>query len=370
MRVDVVKPQDLTKQHLAVWRDFQSRDELLSNPFLCPEFICLASSVRQNLRVAIAQEDGVIKGFLPFEQHRKVGRPIGGRISDCQAVVAAQGWNWNASDLVRAAGLSALDFHGMRTEQRPFAKFHWFVAASPVINLKNGFEAYAADLRAEGRNVVAKTMSDTRRLARELGPVRFVLHDSSLDSLYRVIAWKRKQYRLTGMRDIFMDPSIIDLLERIQKTQMPTFAGVLSTLWAGDTLVAGHMGMRSSSNLQYWFPAYDSMHSKLAPGRILLLELIRKAPAIGVKSIELGEGSEDYKIRFANSRFFVASGFVGSPPLMLRSYYILRKIETVVSRWPAGLSLAVAARRCRSKFRGIRWPHLDRNGGELRERPP
>ena len=54
--------------------------------------------------------------------------------------------------------------------------------------------------------------------------------------------------------------------------------------------------------------------------------------AAGIQMIELGEGQEDYKRRFANGAFTVASGFVGAPSLALRARQLRSSIKAVVRR--------------------------------------
>jgi CelD/BcsL family acetyltransferase involved in cellulose biosynthesis len=75
---------------------------------------------------------------------------------------------------------------------------------------------------------------------------------------------------------------------------------MVSALYAGDTLVAGHIGMRSEQVWHYWFPAYDATHAAFSPGSVLLLRMIEHAPAIGITRIDLGKGESRYKSRFMN----------------------------------------------------------------------
>jgi CelD/BcsL family acetyltransferase involved in cellulose biosynthesis len=234
----------------------------------------------------------------------------------------------------------------MLAAQRPFAPFHGAVRVSPVIGLgEGGFDAYARERRAAGHAVVTQTLSHARRLARRLGPLRFAMHDPDPRSLHALIAWKRDQYRATGALDVFARRWTAELLERVHAAQAEGFAGVLSTLWAGERLVAAHMGMRSRSVLHYWFPAYDPDLARLAPGRVLLLEMIRGAAAAGLRAIELGAGEEGYKLRFANGAIPVAAGLVcgrASLPLLWRR--MRRATEAVARRLPVGRAAAWPAR--------------------------
>ncbi len=121
-------------------------------------------------------------------------------------------------------------------------------------------------------------MSQARRRVakaeREIGPIRFeadVVDDELLD---QVIDLKRAQYQATGARDYFADTRRIAMARRILHTRDADFGGVLSAVYAGDRLLAAHFGMRASGVLHWWFPVYDPAFSALAPGWILLRELV------------------------------------------------------------------------------------------------
>lgn len=360
MRVSVLRPEELAGGQLTAWARFQDGDPQLASPFLRPEFAQIAALVRRDVMTAVVEENGELRAFFSFQRHRRSGRPVGGGLSDCQAVVAAPGWNFDARALVRAAGLALYEFTHLRAGQRSFAPFHRKVVASPVIELADGgFDAYAEERRASGRNVVTQTMSHARRLERQLGPLRFVMHDPDPRPLHRLIEWKRRQYqreRWGGALDVFSRRWTVELLERIHATQEVGFAGVLSTLWAGDKMVAAHMGMRSPRVLHYWFPAYDGAHAKLAPGRILLLEMIRGAAAAGLRAIELGAGDDGYKDRFANGALPVAAGFVGSASIPFWSRRLWHAAASVAHRVP----IARGGRRADELFFRVEWERSHR----------
>ena len=355
MRVSVLRPQELSDGQLAAWRRLQDGNAGLASPFLRPEFALLTAAVRQDVFAAVVEQDGEEHGFFAFQQHRRVGRPVGGGLSDCQGIVAVSGWDCDARALTRAAGLTVYTFTQMRADQRPFVPFHRQAAESPVIDLaEGGFASYAQERRAAGRNIVTQTMSHARRLERQLGPLSFVWHDPDPRSLTRLIEWKRHQYRQDrwgGALDMFSHRWTAELLERIHAMQTKGFGGVLSTLWAGSTMVAAHMGMHSSTVLHYWFPAYDPVHAKFAPGRILLLEMVRGAAAAGIRRIELGAGDEGYKRRFANGAVSVAAGFVGSPSLPLWGRRLWHAAEAVARRVPIGRG----GRRADELFFRVEW---------------
>lgn len=97
---------------------------------------------------------------------------------------------------------------------------------------------------------------------------------------------------------------------KIHAMQTEGFAGMLSLLYAGDWLVAGHFGMRSRTVWHYWFPAYDPEVAKYSPGLNLALKMAAYAPSAGLSTIELGRMRAEYKRRLMNRDVLVASGSV------------------------------------------------------------
>ena len=83
---------------------------------------------------------------------------------------------------------------------------------------------------------------------------------------------------------------------------------MLSLLYAGDQLIAGHFGMRSPTTWHYWFPSYDNAFAKYSPGVMLLLKMAEVAPAMGIRIIDMGCGLHSYKERLMNG--FVPTAMV------------------------------------------------------------
>jgi CelD/BcsL family acetyltransferase involved in cellulose biosynthesis len=310
----LLRPDRLTSRDLTAWSLLQEADLAFANPFLRPEFAQAVGAVRDDVVVAVLGPEASPQAFLGFQKHGQVGLPLGGGLSDCQAIVAAPGWRSEGAALVQALGLSRLDLTRLVVARGGVVPARGRLLAAPLIRLGDGFEAYARARRSAGSNVVVQTLSHARRLERALGPLRFVPHDPDPRLLHRLIAWKRAQYALPrwgGALDPLARPWAVALLERVQATQAPGFAGMLSTLWAGETLVAAHLGLRSRSLLHWWFPAHDPAQAKLAPGRILLQEAIRHAAQAGLAGIDLGAGEEGYKRRFADAEVSLVAGTIG-----------------------------------------------------------
>jgi CelD/BcsL family acetyltransferase involved in cellulose biosynthesis len=99
-------------------------------------------------------------------------------------------------------------------------------------------------------------------------------------------------------------------LRRLLHTRGEGFGGILSTVHAGPNLIAAHFGIRSDSVLHWWFPVYEPEHAKLAPGWMLLRELVIAAPALGIERIDLGRGDDEYKRRAKTGETVVCQGIV------------------------------------------------------------
>jgi CelD/BcsL family acetyltransferase involved in cellulose biosynthesis len=130
------------------------------------------------------------------------------------------------------------------------------------------------------------------------------------EALARVVELKRAQYAATGVRDYFAEPDRLDLLTRLLHTRDTEFGGVLSTLHAGPHLVAAHFGIRAGNVLHWWFPVYDPDFGALAPGWMLLRELVAAAPALGITRLDLGRGDDEYKRRAKTGETLVSQGVV------------------------------------------------------------
>ena len=118
--------------------------------------------------------------------------------------------------------------------------------------------------------------------------------------LEELIEMKRQKYQRTRTFDILSVDWAADLLRELLQVRVPGFQGLLSTLHAGDKLVAVHFGMLTNSILHYWFPVYDPTFSRYSPGTELMLRCAEAATERGVKKLDLGYGDDPYKLKFSN----------------------------------------------------------------------
>lgn len=311
----VVAPGELDRGLTQAWHRLQSDGEAFCSPYFCPQFTRLVGEVRDDVRVVVIEDGARPVGFFPCQRAAfGFGRPVGGALSDYHGVVAQPESEWCVPDLLRAAGLVTWRFDHLVDSGGSFADYVRARATSPQIDLRGGFRRYEQCRRAAGSSVVSQAERQARRLARDHGEVRLTLHDRQPDAWRSLLRWKSAQYRRTGMTDVFRFPWTRELLERISQCDGRDFAGVLSSLRAGDRVLAVHLGMRSRQVLHWWFPAYDPDHARYSAGMILLMRLAQAASDTGITLVDLGRGDALYKQRVMTASAALCEGSVERNP--------------------------------------------------------
>jgi len=359
MKVTVVNARDLSAAQEARWNELQQADSSLASPYLCPEFTKAVAFVRDDVYIAIMMQGGDTVGFFPFQRERfGIGKPVGGRLSDFQGAVVARGAEWSPDDLIRGCGLNTWDFHHLIAAQGPFRPYHQVVSSSPFIDLSHGYEVYREEQRRRGSRRIGKLMGLSRKLEREIGPLRFEARTDDETVLAKVIAWKSAQCRRTGVYDFFGVNWTVSLIRRIHQTRTLNFSGCLSALYAGNQLVAAHMGMRSHLIWHYWFPAYDRAFSRYSPGSLLLMKLVEHCATQGIEAIDLGKGEDAYKSSFMSGSVEVAEGSVTLPSILA----VLRRVGRLAADFlrdsPLARPISVPMRRLGKAHRKISTPRL------------
>ena len=310
MDVDVISPAELGETELAAWRAMQDADPAQANPFLAPEFTLAVGRARPAARVAVLSEGGRPVGFFPFERRALgLGLPIGAGLCDCQGLIHVPGFVWDPVALLRECGLHLWRYDHLSAGQSPFETRVVRHAASPVIELADGYGAYEERLRRGSAGFLRVMRMKERRLERRAGELRMVFEESDTEVLGTLMRWKSAQYRAKGRVDQFARPWIVELLRDLVGIRSSTCSGTLSALYAGGRPVACHFGLRSRHVLSYWFPAYDPGVSRCSPGLLLLLKMAESAAARGIDHIDLGKGEERYKDTMKTAELSVAEGW-------------------------------------------------------------
>ncbi|MFT7642780.1 MAG: CelD/BcsL family acetyltransferase involved in cellulose biosynthesis, partial [Pirellulaceae bacterium] len=306
----------LTSEHWDLWAHWQATNPELISPYFHPDFARAVGSVRDDVEVAVLSKAGETVGLFPYQRTKHhAAKPLGGRLSDYQAVIGDPELTFCARQLIRSCGLSVWDFDHVLTSQTPFKEHTTVVDLSPYLDLSQGFENYQSRLSKTGASELKQTLRKSRKLEREVGKLRleFAMVDDTVFKL--MVQWKSAQYQETQITDVFSFPWTVKLLRRLLDFNSPQFAGALGVLYAGDDIVGVHMGMRSQRVLHWWFPTYNPQFAQYSPGRILLLHLAQSCHAEGIDRLDLGRGVVPYKKRAMSGATSVSQGTVELRPV-------------------------------------------------------
>lgn len=344
----LITPDELDATLIEAWRAIQSKSKTFASPYFCPEFTRLVASVRDDVRVVVIEDNGRPAGFFPHQRSfLGMGRPVGGPLSDYHGVIAEPDCEWELHALMRAANLSVWTFDHLVDDVRKFEPHVTARAPLAQIDLSGGYERYVQGRRDAGSSYITKTEGLARKLGREVGELRFALHETESGAMAQLMNWKSDQYRRSNIIDAFGVDWTGELLRRIAHTQTTSFAGMFSVLRAGDRLVAAHMGMRSRDTFHYWFPAYDPAFAKFSTGIILLLRMAQALAGNPVQTIDLGIEDDQYKRRLMTGTVEVFEGFVEMPSLLARARQLQRAVEAHAARGEMGAALRLPLKAIR-----------------------
>jgi CelD/BcsL family acetyltransferase involved in cellulose biosynthesis len=317
MKITRLRASELDLTLAQRWRSLSQADPSLASPYFCLDYVQAVAQVRDDVFVAVVENDGAVQGFFPFQcPSRKVAAPVGGRLSDCHGFIgAAHVPGLDATALMRAAGIDIWDFDHVPAAQQLFAAHATRHDESPIMDVSQGYDRYLEQRKAAGAQRVAQMLRKARKFEREVGALRFEADCRDRRAFEQTVQWKREQCLRTGVPDFLSWGWTVELLERIWAADQPGFAGRLSVLWHDDVILAAHFGMRSHSVWHWWFPGYNAGYSDHSPGGILLLRVAEAAAQAGMSHVDLGKGEDAYKRSFATGSIPLIEGAVLVPSL-------------------------------------------------------
>lgn len=299
--------KQLNECHFKAWARLQHGGREYDSPFFSPGYTSAVASVRDDIWVGIMQHADRIVGLFPFQRGpRGIAVPVGGDISQFHGVLVEPNVEWDAANLLAACDIKSWAFDHLPVSQTPLLVHHHCIGESPYIDLTHGFDAYTTEKRQSGK-AIEQALRKTRKLEREVGALRFVLHDTSDKVFQDFLQWKSEQHRRTNVVDAFQFEWLRQLLDRIRLQQTDDFSGVMSALYAGKHLVAVHYGMKSKTVAHSWYPAYDVAFARHSPGITLLLKLAEALADEGIQRIDFAARQQIYKT-LMNGAIPVAKG--------------------------------------------------------------
>lgn len=317
------------------WTEFQAQDPKFASPYFFPEFTQAVMKVRDDVEVALFRDaNQSIVGVLPFQRVNQLhGEPVGGRLNDVHGLIGCPELDdlidvgSIGDQLLKPIGLSSIGFHAGRGDDPVLKPFQFRQLESHYLDISQGWDTYYAWAK-KNSSTIKRHGQKSRALARDFGEVRFEFQSADADVLEQLIGLKRKKYQRTKTFDILSVDWASNLLREIHQVRGGRFQGILSAIWAGDHLVAAHIGMLTDTMLHYWFPVFDPKFSKYSPGTELLLRVAQQASSMGIEKLDLGYGDDPYKFRFANATESVHCGLVTTSSTrfqMAKARYVWRQ---------------------------------------------
>jgi len=349
MEFTVVAPEVMTAADVSAWLALQAASGRTS-PFLSPFWVqaCAAAGGPDQAcaRVVILRQDGEAVGFLPVRVRGATAGPVGAPMCDYQGVVGAPELDFDPGRLLGALQVGRLDFPSLLADQRAFARGIWGVAQSQVIDLSEGYDAYAAARRAAGTDILQDTAKKRRKLEREQGAAVFAV-SRDVAEFEQMLAWKRAQYRASGQTDIFQTGWTETLLRSLFERNESDFGGAFFTLHVDGKLAAAHFALRQGPVLHAWFIAHDEAFARYSPGVILINDILKWAPAQGVRELDLGPGDYRFKHSLANVKRDVAHGYVGRPSAAALARGVAYRVRATAEALPLGRFSALPGKAMR-----------------------
>jgi len=310
-RTRVVRPTELSFDQLAAWKETVAVDPALRSPFFQPEFTQAIARVRDDVEVAVIEEEDVPVAFFPYQRGKSgFGLPVGGKLNDFHGMIGKLPESLSLQAILKQCNLASWSFDHLLDSQAHLASSPVRRSASRYIEFSNGWAAYQESRIQAGSSIIRETRRKQRKLARDFGEIRFEF-DADEDLVFdQLLSWKSAQRRKTKTFDVLQMDWARRVLENLRTVQSEQFRGCLSALYAGDQLIAAHFGLISKDVLHLWFPAYCVQFANYSPGVGLMLKMVEEAEERGITRFDLGKGEERFKQRLANGSMDVLQGAV------------------------------------------------------------
>lgn len=308
--VETLHPSLLSAEDVALWRSLAAGQAGFGNPLLGPDFAQAIGSVREDARVAVVRRAGETLGFLAY--HRRPGglaRPIGSPLSDYHGLVSRPDAGLDLGQVLRAADVSVFRYTGLIDPNGLFPAAPETDRTAYLIDLGGTTaEAYLEAIRAASPKKIKNYRRLDNKLDREVGPVRLVAGDVSRDAFNQLIDWKREQLERTGAHDFLRADWTRELMADLFARRSGDFRGLMINLYAGDTLIGGHFGVRLGDVYHPWIASTSPEHAAWSPGQIFFLRAIAAMPELGLTRYDLGPGHDHYKRSYGLNTVTIGEG--------------------------------------------------------------
>lgn len=337
LRFKTKRPSVLDRLEVDAWNGALDASKECDSAFYSHGFALACEEAGFDARVTLAfDEAGVPTGFLAFQKRPGIdglcglGERVGGGMADyCGPLLAATAEGAaEPSDFYSASGIKFFEISHAPARVAGHGEDLVDDEYGPVTQMPDGFGPWWEKFGEEKKSRASDLGRRQRKIEREFGPLRLVLEADKIGTLLdEIIEEKCRQYRSRDAHDVFESDQNRRLLHHLAARDDPRCTLVVSTLHAGETWAASHIGLRCGSVLHYWFPVFNEDLKRSSPGRLLILEMLRAMPGSGLDLLDYGLGESRTKLEFANDmRPFVKGAWraKGAGGLLAKSWQSLK----------------------------------------------
>jgi len=304
-------PLDFTRRD---WTEI-ARADATATFFQTPRYLKLyweELGDQAELLLGFAEEEGSTVGAVAFERIGSTIRFLGGtEVTDYMGPVAVPGAeDGMAKELFDALhaveGWADADLRGLPEDSPWLQRLHDAAAASglsvevaedsvaPFLPLPATFDEYLAGLPGKLRHEIRRK---ARRLMEETGGYRLV-HATAASLPEDLDCFVELHRSSEGPKGKFMQPGMEIFFRRLGEEFLPDGVFRLAFVQIEDTKVAGAIGFSSGGVFSLYNSAYDRGWARLAPGMVLVADLIAEAISGGCRAFDMLKGDLEYKYRF------------------------------------------------------------------------
>jgi CelD/BcsL family acetyltransferase involved in cellulose biosynthesis len=302
LNVESIRPQALSEGDLAAWRAIQAQVPGFSTPLLAPEFAQVVGQFREDTRIAVLRDDGG-QGLAFFPHQLRpdgLARCLGAPFGDYQAILAPADLHFSGPDFLKGAGIRRFRFCGLMDPQKRLPMVPGDGETGYQIVLQTCGQAYMEDMRAANPKRVKNLRRLENKTEREIGPLSFNSCDQDPHHLDQLLDWKAQQMTASGVTNVLRPMWVRAMMHALHATRQGDFSGLMMTLWAGETLLAGHFGIRLGDTYHPWMAVINPDHHAQSPGQTYLSRAILAMPSLGLRVYDMGTGHSHYKAPFCN----------------------------------------------------------------------
>jgi len=317
MEMEIVDTLDGAEPLLGVWDGLAVRAGL---PLCAPGWMLTwwqrMAPPESELRILALREGEQLVALAPWFAHRGEGarrdlRFLGAELSDRVDVLCAAGREHEAAAALRSGilelGPDLVSFEAV-PEGSPWtrelsglrlARYENSVIVAPTVTLPADGEGFEGWMASRSSNFRSQMRRMRRRVGERGGTVRQIVDTEeigpALDAMLALHAnrWEgRASSQLTqpGVREWLGEAAASLGPDRLR-------------LWAVEVegeLVSVQLFQAAGGELKYWNGGWSEQHADVKPTMLTILAAIEDAIGRGERRLDLGAGTHDYKMRFAD----------------------------------------------------------------------